>query len=163
MGSCITNDSDRDLWVLTDQDGQHALYRLVEVEAPGDVVRLTREPTVVIDVAMPRVKEFESAPGAPRGPIRRRGPIRPRLILLKLHTVGDGDASGLVAYKGCAGEHIPIFGSRTPQPLPLRTRVKTTESGTLIRFTGARVNARSPHHVSASARIPHFKCQNQFS
>lgn len=112
MGRWITNGSDRDLWVLTDQDGQHALYRLVEVEAPDDVVRLTRKPTVVIDVAMPRVKEFESASGAPRGP------IRPRLILLKLHTVGDGDASGLVAYKGRAGEHISIFGSRPPQPPP---------------------------------------------
>lgn len=96
MASHIESGTERETWVMVDEEGQQTLFRLVEVGGAHEMARLTKEfrlPVVMIDVAVPRMRGLEATPDA--GP----GPARGRLIVLSLHTVNDEDAAGLVAYR----------------------------------------------------------------
>ena len=88
--------NDCNLWVMVDHNGERTLFRMVEVgdEAGngGDLLRRARDlhaPAVVVDMALPELPALDQAPG----PRHRSG--NSRLILLKLRTPIDCDASGV--------------------------------------------------------------------
>jgi hypothetical protein len=97
----IGSGTERDIWVMVDQDSQRRLFRLVEVEGARDVARLASDlqlPVVMIDVVMPPMSQLKATPD------ERPAPARTTLIVLNLRTANDGDAVGLVAYRGFVRE-----------------------------------------------------------
>lgn len=100
MDPYFESGTERDTWVMVDEDGRQTLFRLVElVEVGGsdEMTRLIKEfrsPVVMIDVAVPRLRGPEATPGP------STGPARGRLVVLSLHMVNDDDDAGdLVAYR----------------------------------------------------------------
>jgi hypothetical protein len=107
----IAGGTERDIWVMVDQNGRQTLYRLVEVEDGRDLAPLAgdlRWPVVMIDVVAPPIRQLEATPGA------CPGPAQGKLIVLRLHTVNDGDAVGVVAHTSRAAERIATFEWRIP-------------------------------------------------
>ena len=94
--------NDCDLWVMVDHDGEKTLFRMVEVGNGGDdVLRLARDlhaPAVVVDMALPALPALDEM----SGPRHRSG--NSRLILLKVRTPIQGDASGVAVRRQGKGE-----------------------------------------------------------
>lgn len=71
MEAHIGSGTERDIWVVVDQDGQQTLFSLVEGGNARDVARVIRDlqlPVVMIDVVLPPMGRLEATPGAGQGP-----------------------------------------------------------------------------------------------
>jgi hypothetical protein len=93
--SHIGSGTERDIWVMVDQDGRQTLFSLVEVGNARDVARVIRDlqlPVVMIDVVLPPMGGLEATPG----------PAGATLIVLSLRKASEGEVACLVAYKSRA-------------------------------------------------------------
>jgi hypothetical protein len=112
------NGNEREVFVMVDQEGDRTLFKLVEVGAGGDVQRLARElhaPAVVVDMALPALPVLDRIPG------ERRRSGSSRLIVLKVRTVTDGSANGIVVRQGWQGEPLKASGVRHADTPPARS------------------------------------------
>jgi hypothetical protein len=99
--------NERDVFVIVDQEGDRTLFKLVEMGTGGDVQRLARElhaPAVVVDMALPALPALDQIPG------QRRLSGSSRLVVLRLRTVTDGSANGIVVRQGWQGEPLKASG-----------------------------------------------------
>jgi hypothetical protein len=99
--------NERDVFVIVDQEGDRTLFKLVEMGTGGDVQRLARElhaPAVVVDMALPALPALDQIPG------QRRPSGSSRLVVLRLRTVTDGSANGIVVRQGWQGEPLKASG-----------------------------------------------------
>ena len=112
------NGNERDVFVMVDQEGDRTLFKLVEVGTGGDVQRLARElhaPAVVVDTVLPALPALDQISG------ERRPSGSSRLIVLRVRSVTDGSANGIVVRQGWQGEPLKASGVRHADAPPARS------------------------------------------